>query len=240
MKTTLFIPTFNEIDGLRVIMPRIEKEWVDEIIFIDAGSTDGTLEYLEENGFDVRVQTLPGTIGAWWEGFEAAQGDIIILFSPDGNSIPELVPVLIQKMKEGYDMAVASRYKGGARSEDDDLLSSWANFLFNKIINFLFWVDYTDALVMFRAFRKDLLRQLRFTENTAKRFNKYNCGFYDVLLSVRCAKAGLKVAEVPGDEPDRIGKKGSRAHPKSYIKMYNGILMLFYILREFFVKESKD
>ena len=235
IRTTLFIPTFNEIEGLKVIMPKIKKEWVDEIIFIDAGSTDGTLEYLREYGFDVRLQTLPGTIGAWWEGFEAATGDVIIPFSPDGNSIPELIPALIQKMEEGYDMVVASRYKSGAKSEDDDAASAWANYLFNRIINFFFRSDYTDALVMYRAFRKDLLKQLGFSRDTAKLFNLYNIGLYDVLLSVRCAKAGRKVTEIPGDEPDRIGGgKESRAHPTKWRKSYNGLLMLFNIFSEYF------
>ena len=56
MKTTLFIPTFNEIDGMKVIMPRIKKEWVDQIIIADGGSTDGTVEYANECGYEVFVQ----------------------------------------------------------------------------------------------------------------------------------------------------------------------------------------
>ena len=56
MKTTLFIPTFNEIDGMKVIMPRIKKEWVDQIIIADGGSTDGTVEYANEYGYEVFVQ----------------------------------------------------------------------------------------------------------------------------------------------------------------------------------------
>lgn len=236
MKVTLFIPVLNEIEGVRAIMPRVKKEWVDEIIVVDGHSTDGTKEYFEQNGLSVISQTLPGTIGAWWEGFEAATGDVIIPFSPDNNSVPELLPILTQKMKEGYDMVVASRYIAGAKSEDDDFLSSWANRFLTGLINALFGSDYTDALVMYRAFRKDLLRNLGFSKDTGRKFNKYNVGLYDVLLSVRCAKRKLKVAEIPGDEPDRIGIKGSRAHPTTYIKIYNGLLMLFNIFREFFAE----
>ena len=71
MKVTLFIPVLNEIDAVKVIMPRIKQEWVDEIIIIDGHSTDGTREYLVANGFTVIDQKKPGTINAWWEGFEA-------------------------------------------------------------------------------------------------------------------------------------------------------------------------
>lgn len=56
VKTTLLIPTLNEIHGMRVIMPKIKKEWVDGILIVDGGSTDGTLEYARENGYEVFVQ----------------------------------------------------------------------------------------------------------------------------------------------------------------------------------------
>jgi glycosyltransferase involved in cell wall biosynthesis len=42
MKTALFVLTYNEIEGMKAIMPRIKKEWVDEIIIVDGGSSDGT------------------------------------------------------------------------------------------------------------------------------------------------------------------------------------------------------
>ncbi len=45
MKTTLFVLTYNEIEGMKAIMPRIKKEWVDEIIVVGDGSTYGTLGY---------------------------------------------------------------------------------------------------------------------------------------------------------------------------------------------------
>ena len=51
MKVTLLIPTLNEIQGMKEIMPRIKKEWVDQIIIIDGDSTDGTLEYAKENNW---------------------------------------------------------------------------------------------------------------------------------------------------------------------------------------------
>ncbi|MBF0556667.1 MAG: glycosyltransferase family 2 protein, partial [Nitrospirae bacterium] len=51
MKVALLIPTFNEIVGLRQIMPMIKREWVDEIVFVDGNSTDGSIEYIRENNY---------------------------------------------------------------------------------------------------------------------------------------------------------------------------------------------
>ena len=44
MKSALIIPTLNEIDGMKEVGPKIKKEWVAEIIIVDGGSTDGTVE----------------------------------------------------------------------------------------------------------------------------------------------------------------------------------------------------
>ena len=88
LTVTLFIPVMNEIDGLKAIMPRIKREWVDEILIIDGKSTDGSQEYLKENGYSYVIQKNKGVRAAFWEGFELAKGEVIIPFSPDNNSIP--------------------------------------------------------------------------------------------------------------------------------------------------------
>lgn len=220
MKTTLFIPVRNEIDGVKAIMPRIKKDWVDEIIIIDGNSNDGTKEYLEENGYRVIKQQTKGLCGAYWECLEIAAGDIIIPFSPDNNSLPELIPELIKKMREGYDMVIASRYKDGAKSFDDDFVTAFGNRLFTGLINLLFGSHYTDTLVMYRAFRKDIIQELGID---VKRFP-----VFEIQIIIRCAKKKLKVAEISGDEPKRIGGK-RKMNP-----LYNGSAILCLIIKEFF------
>ena len=227
MKVTLLIPTLNEIDGVREIMPRVKKDWVDEIIVIDGNSTDGTHEYFTERGFNVINQRSAGAVAAWWEGFEAASGEVIILFSPDNNSIPELIPSLIEKMKEGYDMVIASRYYGGAKSDDDNLLTAFGNFIFTKAINLIFKGNYTDTLVMYRAFKKELLTKLKFDKNKDPLF--------EIPLSIRCLKHKLKITEIPGDEPLRIGGRISRAHPGILGRLRGGSLMLYCLIKEIFI-----
>jgi glycosyltransferase involved in cell wall biosynthesis len=135
LKITLFVPVRNEVDALKIIMPRIKKEWYDEILILDGNSTDGSKEFLLSTGFAVVDQTTMGVKAAFWEAFELATGDVIIPFSPDGNSIPEDIPRLIEKIMEGHDIVVASRYKNSASSADDDLQSKFANRLFTLLIN---------------------------------------------------------------------------------------------------------
>ena len=125
MQVSLLVMTLNEIDGMQHIMPRINKNWVDQIIVIDGGSTDGTIEWAREKGYEVYIQKQKGFRHAYVEALPLIKGDIILTFSPDGNSIPELIPKIINKMKEGFDMVIASRYFGEAKSEDDDIITGF-------------------------------------------------------------------------------------------------------------------
>ena len=208
MKTTLVVTTLNEIEGMKAIMPRVSREWCDQIIVLDGGSEDGTVEWAKENGYFVYIQKQPGFRHAYTEVLPYIEGDVVITFSPDGNSIPELIPALIEKMNEGYDMVIASRYLGEARSEDDDLVTAFGNWLFTKTVNVLHGGHYTDSMVIFRAYKKQLIYDLDLHKDAAYRSaERLFCTriSWEPLLSVRAAKRRLKVAEIPGDEPPRIG-----------------------------------
>ena len=51
MYVVVFVLTLDEIEAVKVIMPQVKKEWADRIIFVDGGSTDGTVEKAKELGF---------------------------------------------------------------------------------------------------------------------------------------------------------------------------------------------
>ena len=68
MTIALLITTLNEVTGVKKVVPRIKKEWVDEILFVDGGSTDGTIEEAEKMGFKVIIQKQKGLGAANIEG----------------------------------------------------------------------------------------------------------------------------------------------------------------------------
>ncbi|MEW6076903.1 MAG: glycosyltransferase family 2 protein [Thermodesulfobacteriota bacterium] len=232
MTVTLLIPTLNEIDGMKAIMPRVKNEWVDQLIIVDGGSVDGTTEYVKANGWTLIEQKQPGLRHAYNEALARVTGDIVITFSPDGNSIPELIPALIDKMNENYDMVIVSRYLDNARSADDDLLTAFGNRLFTGTVNLLYGSRYTDCMVMFRAFKTRIFYDLELNREDgfilAEKLFGTRIGT-EPLLSVRAAKRKLRVAEIPGDEPPRIG--GQR---KLQIWRW-GAAYYFQFVRELFV-----
>lgn len=209
-KSTLLVMTLNEIDGMKAIMPRVRREWCDQIIVVDGGSTDGTIEWARGNGYQVYVQRRAGFRHAYTEVMPQVEGDVIVTFSPDGNSVPELIPALLAEMRKGNDMVIVSRYLGAARSEDDDIVTGFGNWLFTRTVNLLHGGRYTDVMVIFRAYRKQLVTDLELDTDDAYAFVEkayFTKISWEPLLSVRAAKRRLRIAEIPGDEPRRIGGK---------------------------------
>ena len=210
MKTTLIVMTLDEIDGMKATMPRIDRAWVDQILVIDGGSTDGTVEWARGNGYQVYEQERPGIRKGYKEAWHLVEGDVVITFSPDGNSIPEIIPELVAKMGEGYDMVVAARYLGDAISDDDDIVTGFGNWFFTRTVNLLFGANYADVMVMYRAYRKDLIHRLGLHEDDAFNWVErlFGCPYatlgWEPIMSVRAHKYGYKVGEIPASEPVRI------------------------------------
>lgn len=231
MKVALLIPTLNEIEGLKVIMPRIKREWVNEIVFVDGNSTDGTVGYIKEHGYTLILQEKPGLRHALAEALDKIESDIIITFSPDGNCIPEIIPGLVEKMKEGYDMVIVSRYAKGAKSYDDTLITAFGNWMFTAFINVLHGAEFTDAMNIYRAYKKGLVDDLDLdkdiTYSMPQKLFRTRIG-WEPILSVRAAKRKLKITEIPGDEPKRIGGEAK-------LQVFKwGAAFLFQIVREKF------
>ena len=220
LSSTLVIPTLNERDGMEVILPQIDPRWVDDIVFVDGTSTDGTLDVIRRWGHGrLILQKLPGLSNAYWESLAVISSDVVVTFSPDGNSLPEAIPALLAKIREGYDMVIASRYLAGAGSQDDDPVTAFGNWMFTRVINLLFGGRYTDSLVILRAYRRSLIRDLEMEGQTSD---------FEPLLSIRCATYKKRVAEIPGKEPRRIG--GIR----KMNPLINGWAIVVLIAREWF------
>ena len=204
---TLVILTLNEIDGVTQVVPKLPLHAVDEMLVVDGGSTDGTLEFFEARGIRVVRQERRGRGEAFRLAAQHARNDQLVFFSPDGNEDPDDIPRLVEGLAAGYDMVIASRFMTGGRSEDDDkfLFASrrWGNLLFTWLANVLCgrggWI--TDTINGYRAVTRAAFRRL------APDAHGYAIEFQ---MSIRALQLGLRVLEIPTQESPRIGRGVSK------------------------------
>ena len=222
MKTSLIIPTLNEIDGMKKIIPLIQKEWVDEIIIVDGGSTDGTIEEAEKFGFTVIKQKTKGKHGAAiHDGFEYTDADILIMFGADGNNEPNEIPKIISKMKEGYDQVIVARFGKTSINEDAGLIDGFGNKLFTFLANIFYGGKLVDTLSSSRAI-------------TRKAWNEIRLDDFDMTLVYQMSIRGLikkqKIVDIDGNEPARIGGK------RKMYRIPTGVKLCSLLFRELFWK----
>ena len=146
MSVDLIIPTLNEIDGIKNIMPKIKNDWVDRILIVDGGSTDGTVEEAKRLGYEVISQKGKGHGAAFLTAINATNSDYILLWSPDGNHEPEEIPKLVKKIKEGYDQVLISRFGKTSINEDAGYFDTFGNKMFAFLVNCFFGGHWTDSL----------------------------------------------------------------------------------------------
>tara|TARA_B100001175_G_C19501190_1_gene638151 strand:- start:885 stop:1556 length:672 start_codon:yes stop_codon:yes gene_type:complete len=218
MSVIVFVLTLDEIDGVSKIMPQIKKEWADRIIFVDGGSTDGTIEKAKELGFEVIHQKNKGEGNACRVGTDATQSDYVMFFSPDGNDVPEDIQRLVQKSKEGYDISHISRFGKNSISDDANWLDRFGNNMFTFLVNSFFGGNYTDALNGFRIIKRSIWDELK-TDAQYLNIEQQTC--------IRLAKLKIPIFEIEGREPKRIGGE------RKMRPLTTGAQLSYQIIKEF-------
>lgn len=139
---SIAIPVFNEEQSIPLLLehlrPVLEKlPYAFEILFVDDGSTDGTYQAIQSAcAKDPRVKAVSfsrnfGHQAALTAGIQYASGDAVITMDGDLQHPPSLIPVLIEKWREGFEIVYTTRES----TVDEPLLKRFTSRLFYRIIN---------------------------------------------------------------------------------------------------------
>lgn len=195
MKVSVIIPVLNEEEAIGKVINDIPKGVVQEIIVVDNGCTDNTVEIARYHGAKVISEPRKGYGSACLAGVAAVKSaDIIVFIDGDYSDDPTEMLSLIQPIQQDRaDFVIGTRNP----SEKGALLpqARFGNKLATFLIKVIYGVKYTD-LGPFRAIRKSQLTEFDMQDQT------YG---WTVEMQLKAAKKGIRVQEIPVSYRKRIG-----------------------------------
>jgi undecaprenyl-phosphate 4-deoxy-4-formamido-L-arabinose transferase len=220
---SIVIPLFNESANIETLHARLGATIQAsgrsfEIVYVDDGSADGTLEILRRiHERDPRVKAVVfnrnyGQHAAVVAGLERTRGEIVVTLDGDLQNPPEEIPKLLKKIDEGYDVV------GGWReTRRDSRLRRFFSFLVNRLVSRAVGVEMRDYGCGLRAYRRGVVDRIS------------RCPEISTFIPALANSFAGSVAEVPiAHSPRRSGK--SRYTPIRLIRLSFDLLTGFSLL----------
>ena len=201
---SIILPTYNEADNIEALMKESVLQVINcgitdiEVIVSDDDSPDLTWQIAaaaDIPGATVRVLRRlenHGLTASLNDAIGIAKNDVLVWLDSDFSQPPERIPQLLEKICDGFDVAVNSRYlPGGGENRSGD--GSWLHLLLSRCLNYslrhLLDPSFTDYTSGFIAARREVLLDIRLTGDYGEYFIDF---IYRVLIDKR-----YKVAELP-------------------------------------------
>lgn len=199
VKYSIVVPAYNEekslqlfYDAVTPLMDSLQESY--EMIFIDDGSADSTLEILRglaEKDARVKVCSFSRNFGqqaALLCGFERAQGEAVIAMDADLQDPPEVALQMIEKWKEGYDVVHGKRKK----REGEGFFKKATAFLYYRFMQAVTDLDMPNDVGDFKLYDRKVVNAI------------LSLGEHDRLLRAQTAWVGFKQTCIEFDRPERV------------------------------------
>jgi glycosyltransferase involved in cell wall biosynthesis len=223
---SIVIPLFNEVESLPELYQQIidvvkENKYRYEIIFVDDGSDDGSLDVIKKikrgdrNVKFISFRRNYGKSAALAVGFEHASGDVIITMDADLQDDPREIPNLLKKLDEGFDLV-----SGWKKKRYDPITKTIPSRIFNFVVSTLTGIKIHDFNCGLKAYRKEVTQDIK----VYGELHRY--------LPVLAHWAGYKIGEiVVQHHPRKYGK--TKFGISRFIKGFLDLLTVMFTTRYF-------
>jgi dolichol-phosphate mannosyltransferase len=206
-RSLIIIPTFNELENIRKMIPDILGRYDDvDILIVDDGSPDGTgvfVEQLTRESDRVKLIKRPGKMGlgtAYIQGFKYALKngyDYIFEMDADYSHDPKEIGNFLNSIKN-YDLVLGSRYKTGVNVINWPMRRLMLSYFANSYTRFVTGLPVRDATGGFKCFRRKVLESI---DLESIRSNGYA---FQIEMTFKAYKKGFKIIEIPIIFTDRF------------------------------------
>jgi len=232
-KYSILLPTYNERENLPIIVWLIVK-YMDEgnydyeIIIIDDGSPDGTLDVAKElqqiyGSSKIVLKPRASKLGlgtAYVHGMKHATGNFVLIMDADLSHHPKFIPQFIAlQQKNNLDIVTGTRYSGNGGVYGWDFYRKLVSRGANYLTQFLLWPGVSDLTGSFRLYRKEVLDKL--VSNCVSK------GYvFQMEMVVRARQFNYTIGEVPITFVDRVYGQ-SKLGGNEIVQFAKGLLYLF-------------
>lgn len=207
---SIIIPVYNETDRIASALGELTsflkiQPYSAEIIIADDGSSDDSAtkaaQFHSDNG-PISVLRLPhrGKASAVLSGLKAAKGEIVGFMDVDLATPPEILTTCIEKLRDSYDVAIASREGTGANRVDEPVYRHVMGRIFNHAIQFLLLPGIDDTQCGFKFFTRraaEVILDQHQLYRTAPEVASARVTAFDVELLYIARRNGLDIAVIP-------------------------------------------
>jgi len=232
MKVLCFIPAYNENSNLKSLINKIKTEhyMIDEFLFIDSGSNDGSLETIKKSGYEyISLKRNRGLGYLFIKALDYSiqnNFDIFVVLSGNDKMNPaDFQNILNPIIFDGYEFIWGSRFTDSGKAINTPKFRETSIPLLSKLVSSLFSRHVTDATNGFRAFKIETL--LKVLEKYDQRW-LYGYSFETYLFGLVLSKKTIKSKEVPVEI--RYKKTERHTKIKPFID-YPSIIAPFFIAK---------